>query len=239
MLTDQVINLQRSTAGTPAGSGWWGSPERPYFTRSEGNWGSGFLAQRGLWNSCFIHGTLNTWCTQALKGIVPISASWGSVMPVVLAAKMPHRHLVFTHTDLAALAAWRKQTAALTSPCPEGKLSVVPPLPHRGTCHCPLIQTVLAILFSSPLWRGHGLIVPSVHPNEYFLIASDYLWGTSSSAGHVTAQHSKTYLRTWCRGWSHMSHLCKPSEMVLCAPFFQGKGEAALLGRHSQLPHQP
>lgn len=98
--------------------------------------------------------TVNTWCTQALKGIVAISASWGSVMPVILAAKITHQHLVFTHAALAALAAWRKQTAALTSLCPEGKLSVVPPLlnPHLragpGIAH-PFQQSWL--LFSSPL----------------------------------------------------------------------------------------
>lgn len=39
------------------------------------------------------------------------------------------------------------------------------PTPQKGSWHCPLIQTVLAILFSSPLWTVLGLIVPRVHPN--------------------------------------------------------------------------
>lgn len=82
--------------------------------------------------------------------------------------------LGFTHADPAALAAWRNRQ----QPSPRCVLRESPLWCHhcwthtqRGTWHCPLIQSCL--LFSSPLWRGLGLIVPRIHPNSYFLIASD------------------------------------------------------------------
>lgn len=65
-------------------------PRKTLFHSLLGNRGSVFLPC--LWNSCFIYGTLNTWCIQPLKGIAAISASWGSIMPVVLAAKITLRH---------------------------------------------------------------------------------------------------------------------------------------------------
>lgn len=124
---------------------------------------------------------------QTLKGSVATSASWASVTPVVLAAKITHLHLVFTYADLAVLPVQRKWTAALTSPCPQGKLSVVPPLlnpgPQMGTEDCPLTQAVLVILFSSPAGKGHKLIVLRVHPNSHFLIASRYLAVSLLNAG--------------------------------------------------------
>lgn len=156
-------------------------------------------------------------------------------MPVVLTAKITHLQLVFTPADLAVLAVWRKGTAALTSPCLQGKLSVVPaplnPGPRRGTSHCPLTHSVLVIFFSSPISRDHKLIVLRAHPNSHFLIASHYLWDVDSSAGCATAQQTETRPSTWWRGCSPRSQptYVNPARWFCALPSFKGREK-----KHSQ-----
>lgn len=128
---------------------------------------------------------------QALKSSVAISALWG------LSRRLYPQPKSHTYTWCSHMLTWQL--------CLSGE-NRQQPWPHRavresslwchhhwtqahggGTQHCPLIQTVLVIFFSSPIWRGHKIIVLRVHPNSHLLIASHYLWGANSSAGHVTA----------------------------------------------------
>lgn len=173
----------------------------------------------GLWAP----GTCKNW-----KAVLP-SLLHGGLSCIVLAAKITHLHLVFTHADLAVLSGWNSQQP---SPhCARRKSSVMPPVLNIDPWqHCPFTQTVL-VIFLSLIWGSHNLIALRVHPNSHFTIASHYLWDVKSSAQRVTAQQTKTCPRTWWRGWSPRSQptYINPRQWFCVLLSFKGREK-----KHSQ-----
>lgn len=198
------------TAGTPAGSGPWGSQTRHWF---------------------LLHlGELRKWfpCSRMFMKI--LIYTWDSALPVHISFERRCCHLCFmgvchagcthsqnhtptphVHTRWPGSRVWRKQRAAFTSLWPQGKISVVPPPPTEGDPELSTHSDVLDLPLKSHLKRSY------VNSSETtskctFSIASRYLWGANSST-------ADTFPRTWWRRWSPRSLPTYINLVVLCTPF--------------------
>lgn len=192
------------TAGTPAGSGWWGSQARHWFL--------------------LLLGELTKWFPCSRRFMKALLYTWVSEHPVHTSIERQRCHLCFMgvchtgctrsqiHTPTPGVHThWPGSYVCLektgSSPhliLPSGKALCGH---HSWTqAHRRGPSTARSLSQSSSQVPFEEVItVLRLNPNSRFLIASHYLRGVNSVAGRVTAQQTETRPRTWWRGWSPRS----------------------------------